>query len=68
MTKLNKKTVAWARDILSNDETSTDLEMTQFFMKEGKMDQESAERFVNVRSLYLNKIVMNNGSVFTPSL
>ena len=61
-------TEAWIKDILSNDEFSTDEELIEFFKTEGKLSQAEAESWVAKRDFYANNIIMNNGSIYKPSL
>ena len=67
-THLDAKAIDWIKSILSNDEYSSDEELVQHFMKEGPMDEPTARNWVSKRSFYLNNIVLNDGTVYRPSL
>lgn len=67
MKHLDKQTEKWIKATLSNDEYSTDEEMVEYFMTEGKLTKEEAQKWVAQRSFYMNNIVMDDGSVYKPS-
>jgi len=58
----------WVKSILSNDEFMSDEELVEYFIEEGPMSREEAEKWVSKREFYLNNIVMDDGSVYKPKL
>lgn len=48
--KTSQDKLRWINTTLANDEVSTDEELIQHFMKEGKMDREEAAYYVSKRS------------------
>lgn len=50
---MDKNTVKWIETVLSNDEVSTDEELIQYFMDEGKFNRKDAEEIVKSRGWYL---------------
>ncbi len=56
----------WLRAELSNDEVSTDEELSTHLIQEGPMSKEEAEYWVNKRMFFINNIVMDDGSVYHP--
>jgi hypothetical protein len=57
----------WVRDTLSNDEYSSDDELMEYFMQEGKIDQDTARRYVSYRDLYRMNIVLDDGTIYKPT-
>lgn len=57
----------WIKDILSNDESSTDKELIKLFIEEGNLTLKEAELWVTKRQYYLNNIVMDDGSIYKPT-
>jgi hypothetical protein len=53
----------WIKSVLSNDEYSSDEELITYFMEEGKLTKDEAVAWVKKRDIYLNNIVMDNGTV-----
>ena len=58
----------WIKATLTNDEYSSDEEMMQYFITEGPMSKKEAELWVAKRSYYSMNIVMDDGSIYKPSL
>lgn len=56
----------WIAAELSNNESSSDVELIIYFMQEGPMTKEEATQWVSKRAFYLNNIVMDDGSVYQP--
>jgi hypothetical protein len=50
---MDEKTKHWIKATLSNDETSSDEELLQYFVKEGGLTPEEAGRWVALRDRYL---------------
>lgn len=57
----------WVASILSNDEYSSNEELIEHFISEGATKEE-AEYYITKRSFYLNNIVMDDGSIYKPSI
>lgn len=57
-TILDTETVSWIKDILSNDEVSTDDDLITHFMEEGRVPLDEAKLWVSRRAFYLNNIVL----------
>jgi hypothetical protein len=57
-TTLDQQTVAWIKDILSNDDVSTDEELMTHFMEEGRVPLDEAKLWVSRRGFYLTNIVL----------
>lgn len=57
----------WIKDVLSNDEYSTNEELLAYFTSEGVAEKE-AQDWISKRSFYMNNIVMDDGSVYKPKL
>jgi len=55
----------WVREVLSNDESSSDKELLSHFIKEG-VSKDLANQYVGKRNYFLSNIVMDNGSVYKP--
>jgi hypothetical protein len=64
---MDMQTENWIKSTLSNDEYSSDEELIEYFMTEGPMSKEEAEKWVAQRSFYMNNIVMDNGLVYNPN-
>lgn len=52
---INKK-YNWIAATLANDENSTDTELLEYFIKEGKMKRDEAEYYVKQRDKFLNDL------------
>src|SRR5947199_1498148 len=52
MMKLDTKTIVWLKDTLTNDEVSTNEELMEWFIQEGKLAKAEAEKWVNLRRAY----------------
>ena len=50
---MDAKTKIWIKQILTNDEFSSDGELLEHFVKEGGLSQDEAARWVALRSEYL---------------
>ena len=50
---MDAKTKIWIKQILANDENSSDAELLEHFMKEGGLSREEAARWVALRPEYL---------------
>jgi hypothetical protein len=48
--------IYWIKAVLTNDENSSDEELTEYFMEEGKMTEKEAKKWVAKRSNYMGKI------------
>lgn len=46
----------WIKATLANDENSSDEELISYFMKEGGLSREEAQKWVSQRTKYLNNI------------
>lgn len=55
--KMSKKDLAYIKDILSNDEASSDEELIALFMQELKLSRLQAKVWVRRRYFYLLQIV-----------
>ena len=64
---IQNKQERWIKAVLCNDEHSSDEELVDWFMREGKLTEEEARAWVSKRSLYLNNIVLDDGTVYNPS-
>ena len=53
---MNAQTIAWIKQILANDEVSTNEELLEHFVKEGGLSQKEAARWVALRPEYLRDI------------
>jgi hypothetical protein len=53
--KLTKKQRIWVEDVLTNDESSSDKEMVEYFVENG-IEREKAVKLVSLRDQYLNQI------------
>lgn len=58
----------WVKDILSNDEVSTNEELIEHFMHEGPMTKQQSINAVSKRKFYLNNIVLDDGSIYKPKI
>jgi len=68
LSDFDAQTQDWIKDILSNDENSSDEELVEYFMEEGPMSKQQAEDVVTKRKFYLNNIVLDDGSIYKPHL
>lgn len=50
------KTISWMKAILMNDEHSTNQELIQLFITEGKLSEQAAKNWVGKRGYYLTHI------------
>lgn len=50
---IDARTVEWITSVLSNDETSSDEELINYFEKEGKMSRKNAKRWVALRDYFM---------------
>lgn len=57
---IDKKCLYWIKSVLSNDENSTDEELIQWFIKEGKLTEKQAKEWVAKREYYLFNIVIED--------
>lgn len=64
---MNEQTKEWVKDILSNDEYSTDEEIVELFV-EGGLTNQQAEDAITKRKFYLNNIVLDDESIYKPAL
>ena len=61
---MNKET--WIKSVLSNDEYSSDEELTTYFMKEGNLSKKEAQTWVSKRGIYLKNIVLDDSTIYKP--
>lgn len=54
MKRINKSDKKWITSTLMNDENSSNLELEQYFMKEGKMSLKEASCYVKQREKAMN--------------
>lgn len=57
----------WILAVLSNDEYSSDEEIVTLFMQEGGLTEQEARAWVEKRDFYLKNIVLDDGTIYTPS-
>lgn len=48
---------SWVFSVLSNDEVSTDKELIDYFMSEGKLSRQQALYYIDMRSTFLKEVV-----------
>ena len=53
---MDAKTKAWVKDILSNDEVSSDEELLEHFVKEGGLSRNEATRWLALRPQYMREV------------
>jgi len=53
---MDAKTIAWIKDILSNDEASSNEELLEFFVKEGGLSRDEAARWLALRPQYMREV------------
>src|SRR5215213_6117621 len=53
---MDTKTKAWIKDILSNDEASSDEELLELFVKEGGLSRDEATRWLALRPQYMREV------------
>ena len=53
---MDTKTKAWIKDILSNDEASSNEELLELFVKEGGLTREEAARWLALRPQYMREV------------
>jgi len=58
----------WVKSELSNNESSSNKELIELFVNEGPMSKKEAEAWVAKRSFYMNNIVMDDGSIYKPTV
>ena len=53
---MDTKTKAWIKDILSNDEASSNEELLELFGKEGDLSRDEAARWLALRPRYMREV------------
>jgi hypothetical protein len=53
---MDTKTKAWIKDILSNDEASSNEELLELFVKEGGLSRDEATRWLALRPQYMREV------------
>jgi hypothetical protein len=53
---MDTKTKAWIKDILSNDEASSNEELLELFVKEGGLSRDEAARWLALRPQYMREV------------
>jgi len=53
---MDTKTKAWIKDILSNDEASSNEELLELFGKEGDLSRDEAARWLALRPQYMREV------------
>ena len=53
---MDAKTIVWIKQILANDEASTNEELLEHFVKEGGLSQDDAARWLALRPQYMREV------------
>ena len=53
---MDTKTKSWIKDILSNDEASSNEEFLELFVKEGGLSRDEAARWLALRPQYMREV------------
>jgi hypothetical protein len=55
LNSLDVHTAHWVEAVLTNDETASNEELVEYFMREGDFTKEEAELLISKRSEYLSR-------------
>jgi hypothetical protein len=53
---MDAKTIAWIKQILANDEASSDEELLELFVKEGGLSRNEVTRWLALRPQYMREV------------
>ena len=53
---MDNKTIVWIKQILANDEASSDEELLEHFVKEGGLSRDEATRWLALRPQYMREV------------
>ena len=53
---MDTKTIVWIKQILANDEASSDDELLEYFVKEGGLSRDEANRWLALRPQYMREV------------